>query len=693
MITKENILDQVDSYELINFYLRPFHQKSLLKEGEHISNPLLSQKQKTPSFNIYRNSNNYWRYKDFATNDEGDVFDLVQKLNNIDFKTSIEIICKDFNINDIEGKELPFISYNQWNEQNLSFWNEYGITENILIDYDIKPINCIHLKDKRGNISIKQFGSDMLCYAYLINKHSIKTYQPLATKYKFMWHGTKPNDYVFGYSKLPDFAKRIIITAGEKDVLSLVSHNEHAICLNSENSKPPSWLIPDLKKRFKQVCVLYDLDNTGKRESKKLCDKYGLTEITLPQKLLDQDGKDVSDFFALGYNLHDDCSFSSPSTEVDQIKSVNLQKIRRSQKYLTERKAQIIKKTSPILTLNGSPLIFPRTINIIQGKAGVHKSRLAEAICSTLIQKHKNTIANRIGIESTASYRPSVYYVDTERNWSEQFPYALQQILKNAGYKKEENPEQFNFISLLDIPRSERFASLNEYLEDVRLKVSGKDHLVIILDVVTDCIKDFNRSEDSMQLIDLMNESINTYDVTFIGLIHENPGSADKARGHLGTELMNKSSTVLQISFENGANNQPSDLICLKALKSRSTKKIEPLFLKYCEKTHGLITASTKDIQATIDSRSIKAEIEDVILFLSKELKEPLASKQLLSLLTDEFGCSQKIARERLKKLIEGKHWITNQYHQKCVLFKYSKGNERIYKLQPEPKEEQLKID
>ena len=58
----------------------------------------------------------------------------------------------------------------------------------------------------------------------------------------------------------------------------------------------------------------------------------------------------------------------------------------------------------------------------------------------------------------------------------------------------------------------------------------------MVVDVTTDCIRDFNRSDDSLELIDLMNEAINTYDVTFLYLIHENPG-ASKARGHLGTEL------------------------------------------------------------------------------------------------------------------------------------------------------------
>jgi hypothetical protein len=74
------------------------------------------------------------------------------------------------------------------------------------------------------------------------------------------------------------------------------------------------------------------------------------------------------------------------------------------------------------------------------------------------------------------------------------------------GYAKEEHPANFDYISLLDIPRKERFSILTQYLHHVRQTFSN--HLLLVLDVTTDCIRDFNRSDDSLELIDLMNEAI-----------------------------------------------------------------------------------------------------------------------------------------------------------------------------------------
>lgn len=81
-----------ESYFLINKILAPFHQKGSLRQGEKISNPFLSKRQKTPSFNIYKSSKGDWRFKDFATGDNGDVFSLVMQLKNLSFREALDFL-------------------------------------------------------------------------------------------------------------------------------------------------------------------------------------------------------------------------------------------------------------------------------------------------------------------------------------------------------------------------------------------------------------------------------------------------------------------------------------------------------------------------------------------------------------------------------------------------------------------------
>lgn len=675
-INKEDVLRNIDTYQVINHYLKPFHQKAILRQGQHISNPFLPEPQKTPSFNIYE-SKGMWRFKDFATDDDGDIFDLIKRIHHCDFREALNILSQDFVISLSDSGKKSFTLYkSEWNPSTLSYWLQYDIQKEHLKLFNVYPI-IKFIRHNKNNQTI-QSGNNNPIFAYNIGVDCYKIYCPLSTKFKFSWLGNKTGEYVFGRKQLPPTGKIVFITGGEKDVLSLHAHNQHAICLNSETTFPSELLIRELKQRFKNVVLLYDIDSTGNSQSQKIAQRFGLQRMILPEKLLNKGGKDISDFFKLGFKLNDpDLKLEDYSSKenTDQYLSILLQ----TQKTLTQRKSETIAKTQPILTQNDQGVIFPRTINIIQGKAGVHKSRLAETFCSAFI-KHPQCKNKLLGFKTNILTRPTVCYVDTERNLTEQFPLALQQILQKGGYTKEETPYHFDYISLLEVPRKDRFKALTEYLGYVRKKFDG--HLVIVLDVVTDCIKDFNRSEDSMQLIDLMNESINKYNVTFIGLIHENPGSIDKARGHLGTELMNKSSTVIQVGFEKGKNGKPTDLIALNFLKTRSTKRFESMYLKYCNETKGLVIADHSSIADVIQSRQLKAEIPELMEFLIENLSEPTPNKTLIEMLSTEFDCSSKIIRRRLKDILDKQLELTDEQNNRFQLTKKQQGKEIIYALQ-----------
>ena len=258
------------------------------------------------------------------------------------------------------------------------------------------------------------------------------------------------------------------------------------------------------------------------------------------------------------FQPHNGFSVGGLKEELDNFQkekshSESLKKVLATMERIKKIKETDIKFDEAMLLQGSNMVFYPQTINLIQGQAGVHKSRLAQIICSALL-KRPNFEAELLGFSlSINAPEYTVFYVDTERNQSTQFPYALQSIQMNAGYKKNDHPETFLYSSLLEVPRRERFAVLNEHLE--LLKQNSKNPLFVVLDVSTDCIEDFNKTDKSMELIDLMNVAVNQHDAVFLCLIHENPRT-EKARGHFGTELLNKASTVMQVSFEKDAKQQ-----------------------------------------------------------------------------------------------------------------------------------------
>ncbi len=362
------------------------------------------------------------------------------------------------------------------------------------------------------------------------------------------------------------------------------------------------------------------------------------------------------------------------------IISDNLQIVLNTYSKLRELKANEIRFSEPVLKQGENAVIFPHTINVIQGQAGVHKSRLAENLCAAFMKKEScyNELLgyNRLNIETTHT----VVYVDTERNLSEQLPYALQSIQIKAGYTRQEHPENFKYISLLQINRKDRFSVLNEYLNYTK-KIT-QSPLFIVLDVSTDCIEDFNKTDKSMELIDLMNMAINEHNVIFLCLIHENPKS-DKARGHFGTELMNKASTVMQVSFEKDASNEDTDLIKVKYLKCRSTAKHTPFHIKYSEEAKGLILADVGDVSTLINSRKHKASNEDMIDFIEMYLGDGLemTRTEFLDKLCKDFKASQRTIETRLKEIYKGNLSIYNKDGKFCKLIKTEREKVVYYSL------------
>lgn len=360
-----------------------------------------------------------------------------------------------------------------------------------------------------------------------------------------------------------------------------------------------------------------------------------------------------------------------------------LDKVLITQAKLRERKASVITFASPILTQHGNPVFFPNTINTIQGQTGCHKSRVTEVVCSAIIKRFpcENEL---LGFERAQLYPEyTVLIVDTERNLTEQLPFALQSIQTKAGYTREDHPEKFDYISLVEIDRKNRFPALRAYIDKIRQQTDSP--LFIVLDVATDCIKDFNKVDDSMELIDLMNQAINEFNCIFLCIVHENPGTA-KARGHFGTEMLNKSSTVIQVNFEQDGNGESTEIVRAKYLKCRSTQKNKPFHFRYCNDAKTLILAENSEVSELFNKRKHKVPSEDMCDMINLCLSDGtiISRTDLLEKLCKDFGAKFSTIEKRLKEIIAAETDFYNDNGQLCRLVKELKDKNIFYKLKPD---------
>jgi hypothetical protein len=331
MITKEQVLSKVSTYDILAHFLRPYFEQEghSVQVGVHVYVPEISGEQKTPSFNIYlsRRSGEY-RYKDFVGHD-GSAFDFVMNLYNVSFPKSLSIINREMNLG-LEGEEVeavkvdykkpepkPAVQRNYsyklvestWTKKHLRFWSKYGTSLKTLKLFGWKPVKSLDFYNKKNEpVHIEDRGSSVI-FAWERNSWG-KYYMPeikdkngiIIQKKGFGYFGHKQEDYVFGLEQLPPTADDLYLVGGEKDTTNMRSHGKYAVCLNSEESSPknyPKFIELIESDRFKNCMVMMDNDKVGRRRMLDIS-----SEIPkLKMKVLDiPDGWDVSDMLMDKYS-------------------------------------------------------------------------------------------------------------------------------------------------------------------------------------------------------------------------------------------------------------------------------------------------------------------------------------------------------------------------------------------------------
>lgn len=332
----------------------------------------------------------------------------------------------------------------------------------------------------------------------------------------------------------------------------------------------------------------------------------------------------------------------------------------------------------PLISRGESGIIGRGTINIIQGAYGSHKSRMAELLAALLLARDPEH-PQFLDFVRAELERFCVCYIDTERNQSEELPFAIQGIKLRAGYDLTDQPAEFRFTSIKAVERSDRFAAIEAFISHVRENTAL--HLFCLIDVVTDAVGDFNDAKESMKLYDFVGNLCDRHNATFLLIIHQNPGT-EKARGHTGTEAANKASTALQIGFEKDASGNDSELIRLKYLKLRRGKRPEPVYLQFCQQSNGLILADAASIAAHINHRKHKADSEDIADRLVSLLSEgALPKNEVWTTLETEFKAKNATIRERIKGIMSDSPAMFNEEGRAVVLGEYKEGRNQFFRL------------
>ncbi|MBC7747873.1 MAG: AAA family ATPase [Methylotenera sp.] len=461
-ITKESVFENISSYDILNHYLQPYHNTGRLISGKNINNPFLAEKQKTPSFNIFcALPQHEWRYKDFATGDEGSCFDLVMKLLNQSFPEALETINRDHCLNletttnttqtpkqttSEESKVNFSVKKRPFNNAELAFWQKYGISLDTLQRYNVAAVEEFTNICKEGKSYNIRCNTEKFIFAY-DNGSWLKLYKPLDEKqYKFQYLGTKEQGYIFGWSQLPTKGENIFITGGEKDVMSLAAQGFNAISLNSETATLEKGIADVLKLRFKNIIVLYDNDTTGVKQSELLVVEHNFYKITLPS--IPYNGKDISDFFASGGSLLAFNELISASKLVSTPESLNPEKV-----VFNAIELMAMGNLEPQYLM--APIFPQKGTAVLAGKPDTGKSQFARQLCIQVAMGVKSFI----NFDLNPIHNRSIY-VATEDN-QENTRYLMSRQINGLNQTPKEN---LRFIFADTMEQEEILKSLDDEL-------------------------------------------------------------------------------------------------------------------------------------------------------------------------------------------------------------------------------------
>lgn len=589
MIDKEEILNRTGRglavfKHYIGFAIRP---------GKNFKNPLYEDR--NASCNIYFDRHaQIFKMKDFGNDDySGDCFWFVGMLSGLDAKRDffaiISRIVSDMNIivsdtipvkqatpvrkKNIEPcrnmNETPIrkdfhIEIKPFSPAELAYWQRYGINTDILKKYNVQSVQTFEGYN-RSNESYKISSTTIEPMFAYMGVGFAKIYRPKSIKMRFFYGGEMPSVYCFGLDQLPNKGDMVFITGGEKDVMSLASRGFNAICFNSETAAVPKSLIEMLDRRFRHIVFLYDMDETGRRESSKRVEElsaYNVLGMELPLSGAKGD-KDISDYFASGKSTAD---FQGLITAMlEKLYSQTLILLKSCE--MDYNNPPEISKT--VVSVNGVPLGTYDNLLCITGGEGTGKSNFVSALIAGTLASDSSGI-DTLGFEVCPNYSDkAVLHYDTEQSEFQLFK-NLSKTLKRIGISVP--PTFYHTFYLAPMSRKERINMIRDSM-DLYYHKHGGIHLVVI-DGIADLIRSANDEAESIAIVDEIYRLAGIYKTCIICVLHFVPNGI-KLRGHIGSELQRKAAAILSIEKDDN----PAYSV-VKAIKVRDGSPLDvPMLL------------------------------------------------------------------------------------------------------------------
>lgn len=286
------------------------------------------------------------------------------------------------------------------------------------------------------------------------------------------------------------------------------------------------------------------------KDSKKPHDNQGISPDTLPDWLLDPD--DDLDMSGSLLGPENGLNESPQQKEKTTDDPGGIHAKRREKFYCDPFKEFEIPPVT--ITVDGTITCTQANLSLILGAKKAKKSFFVDMGIAAAISGEKYCDI----VVTLPEGRDGVYHFDTEQS-----PYhvsirnkRVRDILQHVGYKISDDELRRRFR-----PYAMRSADSIEERVGFIIKeiMDNSDHVgIVFIDGIRDLLSDINDSKKSCDIVTKMMVLSVEADVHILLVLHTNKGD-NNARGHLGTELLNKCETVFRVGLL--AENSPYTIV------------------------------------------------------------------------------------------------------------------------------------
>lgn len=189
-----------------------------------------------------------------------------------------------------------------------------------------------------------------------------------------------------------------------------------------------------------------------------------------------------------------------------------------------------VEQVPAMVTLNGTPIIRRGNISTLTAQTGAGKTHVLNSIIRAL-----SSGSRALGFEGEIDGK--VVYLDFEQS-ADDFDAAIRYQARIGANSIVKAHHLTGYGAKL---AKAVIGAVLKYEADMRL---------LIIDGYADCVQSVNDDQECGDFVKDLLFAAQELEIAILGVLHLNPGSDFKSRGHLGSELDRKSETVMQITTD-----------------------------------------------------------------------------------------------------------------------------------------------